>query len=294
MLHPRLRDGFPGQRMLVLPPPVVRRAMSQADAPEVMPTDAGWFPSAAWHEVPRPEGVGQTVLIYCVRGKGWAQCRQRCWAVRPGDLLILPPNTPHVYGADEDRPWTIYWLHVTGRRVEVLRGLMCGDDGQLVLPVGQDSELITMFEETYALLQDGYGPTNLLLASLCAAHLLGRLVTLSRQHREVSDPRQRIGQVIEFLRMRLDSRVTIGELASMANASPSHFSALFKRITGFSALDYFLRLKMQQAAHLLDSTALPVKSVAGQLGYDDPLYFSRQFRRVYGVSPVQYRGIRKG
>lgn len=294
MTHQRIRDGFPGQRMLVLPRPVVQRLLSRSDAPEIVPTDAGYFPNAAWHEVPRPLGIRQTVLIYCVRGRGWSTGRRRRWNVAPGDLLVLPPDAPHVYGADESMPWTIYWMHVAGTRVPALRFLLCGEVGQGVVRVGHDSETVALFEEVYRLLEEGYGQTNLLLASLCAGHLLGRLVALSRARREVSDPRQRIEQVIAFLRMRLDSHIAVGELAAMVNLSPSHFAALFKRLTGYPTLDYFLRLKMQQAARLLDTTTLPIKNVAAQLGYDDQLYFSRQFRKIYGASPAQYRAVTKG
>ena len=48
-------------------------------------------------------------------------------------------------------------------------------------------------------------------------------------------------------------------------------------------------LKMEQACQLLDSTELSVKGVAAELGYDDPLYFSRQFSKTVGLSPRAYR-----
>jgi AraC-like DNA-binding protein len=93
---------------------------------------------------------------------------------------------------------------------------------------------------------------------------------------------------------RLGDRLSVGELAAEARLSPSYLAAAFKRKTGFAVLDFFLRLKMQRACLLLDSTGLPVKSIAADLGFDDPLYFSRCFHRVHECSPTQYRAARKG
>jgi YesN/AraC family two-component response regulator len=51
---------------------------------------------------------------------------------------------------------------------------------------------------------------------------------------------------------------------------------------------------MQKAAHLLDTTSLPIKSIAASLGYPDPLYFSRTFHKIHALSPAHYRAIAKG
>jgi len=80
----------------------------------------------------------------------------------------------------------------------------------------------------------------------------------------------------------------------MASLSSSRFAAAFKRQMGYPALDFFLRLKMQYAAELLDTTTLSVKEIADELGYEDPLYFSRRFRRIHSLSPAQYRATKKG
>jgi AraC-like DNA-binding protein len=51
---------------------------------------------------------------------------------------------------------------------------------------------------------------------------------------------------------------------------------------------------MRRACELLDTTRLPIKQIADQLGFTDPLYFSRQFRQIHELSPVQYRELKKG
>ena len=102
---------------------------------------------------------------------------------------------------------------------------------------------------------------------------------------------RRIAQTVGYMRESLNQTVQVPKLARLANISPSHFFAVFKKQTGFAPLDYFIRLRMQRACELLDATALSVKEVAGALGYDDPFYFSRVFKSVNGVAPTDYRRL---
>lgn len=100
-----------------------------------------------------------------------------------------------------------------------------------------------------------------------------------------------IYQSIEFMLRHQDQPLQVAKLASVSNISPSHYFAVFKRVTGFAPIDFFIRLRMQRACELLSSTTLCVKEVAGALGYDDPFYFSRVFKSVNGVAPSDYRKL---
>lgn len=86
-------------------------------------------------------------------------------------------------------------------------------------------------------------------------------------------------------------RLTLGEIAAHVHLNPQYFSVLFKRETGQSVVDHLTHLRLEQAKCLLKDTSLPINQVAGQVGYEDPDYFSRLFHKVNGMSPRQYRGI---
>ena len=89
----------------------------------------------------------------------------------------------------------------------------------------------------------------------------------------------------------LNKPLPVARLAALANISPSHFFALFKRHTGCAPIDYFIRLRMRRACDLLGTTSLSVKEVAAVLGYDDQFYFSRVFKSVNRVAPSEYRAL---
>jgi AraC-like DNA-binding protein len=89
-------------------------------------------------------------------------------------------------------------------------------------------------------------------------------------------------------------RAVLAELAREAGLSVPHYSAMFSRRTGLAPIDYFLRLKIQRACQLLETTAMLVEEVAAAVGCDDPFYFFRLFKKIMGHSPRAYRNIQKG
>ena len=67
------------------------------------------------------------------------------------------------------------------------------------------------------------------------------------------------------------------------------YTHLFHQRTGFSPLEYLTRLRLNHASQLMAETALSIAEIARAVGYEDPLYFSRLFRRKMGVSPTEFR-----
>ena len=290
------REGFSGQRLVVLPPAVVEEARRHPLLAGLLPTAAGFFARPLGHFVERSDGAPEHVLIVCLAGDGWFQLGEGA-GVRPvsaGDVLLLPPDVSHAYGAGDEMPWTIEWAHFAGEEVQAWRAALglAANDGLVGVGARQAGEI--RLGRVHPLLEKGYGLPDLLAA---AAALRASLAELLR-HRSVAgsaEPaRIAVARSIERMRERLDQPVQLAEIAAEAGLSVSHYSTLFRAQTGFSPIDYFLRMRMQQAAQLLDTTDLSVKAIAMQLGYEDPLYFSRLFRAVNEHSPIDYRKLRKG
>jgi transcriptional regulator GlxA family with amidase domain len=99
---------------------------------------------------------------------------------------------------------------------------------------------------------------------------------------------------VETLRRDWQRVHRLDELATAARVSVTHYSALFRRHTGFAPIDFLIRLRVQHACRLLDTTKLPVGEIAERVGYRDPYYFTRCFRRVMGCAPRRYRKVPKG
>lgn len=103
----------------------------------------------------------------------------------------------------------------------------------------------------------------------------------------------KIELTIVYMREHLNQALPVAKLACLASMSSSHYTALFKRHTGCTPIDYFIRLRMRHACDLLLATSMNVKEVAAALGYEDPFYFSRVFKAVNHVAPSDYRSLYK-
>ncbi len=288
-------EGFPGQRIVVLPRTVVARALEHPLLRTLLPTDVGYFPTASGHWRERSAGAEQSIFIYCVRGRGWCDLSGTRHGVGPEDLLMIPQGLAHAYGADAGQPWTIHWFHAIGAAVAAYGTELGLSAARPVTHVPSEVSLLALFEEVLDALEHGYTPTQLLYAAQTLAHLLGRMIWLRNQSpRGAPDAGQQVAQSIEFMKQHLGRALRVSQLAALAGVSPSHYTALFKARTGYSPIDYFIRLRMHRACQLLDTTRLSIKEIAAQLGYDDAFYFSRVFKQVNEVAPSDYRELRKG
>lgn len=140
-----------------------------------------------------------------------------------------------------------------------------------------------VFKQCYALLRDKPSGFALRLSTLA----YGLLLEMGQaQSRGYPDP---LSEVMAFMGRRLQSRVALAEVARVAGMSPRHLSRLFHRHLGMSPLQFHLRQKLAWGENLLQTSNLSIKEISQTLGYDEPLYFSAQFRRHAGCSPKAFR-----
>lgn len=128
--------------------------------------------------------------------------------------------------------------------------------------------------------------------------LLDLLVSLSRV--SAIDPLSRttpraprnspMDVVLDELRSMFRDRIRLDELAARVNYSPSGLSRAFRRAYGRSISDELRRLRMNEGARLLVTTAWSIERVAASCGAGTPANFNRQFRHEYGLTPNEYRG----
>lgn len=288
-------EGFSGQRIVVLPPGVATAAMKHPLLRDLLPTDVGFFPKAAGHFMRRAVGVDQSILIYCVKGAGWCEITGNRHKIQPGELLVLQAGTPHAYGADDNHPWTIFWVHFKGENSLPLLTELEISKPRPILWLGENPKLLVLFEELLEALEHGYATSHLLYASQILTYLVGLIIWVHHRGLEGNlTATQKVVQSIAYMKQHLDQPATAASFAALANLSESHYRSLFRRQTGYAPMDYYIRLRMHKACQLLDTTTLSVKEIARQVGYKDALYFSHAFKTVIELSPTQYRLQHKG
>jgi AraC-like DNA-binding protein len=281
--------GFENQRLCVVPRPQVQAALLGPGTRRLVVTDAGYFPVARGHRRIRPQGSEETIVMLCVAGSGTVQIDAERHVLSSGTWTTIPARVPHEYRAAEDDPWTIWWLHVRGADAAEIARPMVGAPQQ-VSRLRSLERVLALFDELIALLEGRLSPAHLLAASGVAWNLLARMSADTILPAEGSA----LERAIRYLESRVEGSIRVSELASMVGVSPSHLTALFRESTGGGPGAFHTSVKMARARTLLDTTSTPISEIASAVGYADPLYFSRHFRRIHGVSPSEYRAQRKG
>lgn len=285
-------DGFPGQRLRVLPRPLVEAALRAPITRHLLVTDVGFFPRARQHGRARRR-CAEHIVIICVQGSGACQMEGQTHRVRAGEVVVVPAGVPHRYQADHADPWTIWWVHVTGRDADELLGATRATTSAPVFRLAEVTRASGLVDSILRRMETDETMTSLVAASGLAWHLLTVLAADGRplQSQGRSDP---IPEVVAHIRENVSDRLSVPDLAALAGWSTSHFSAVFRKATGYGVLEYQTRLRMALARSLLDTTDRTIASIAAQVGYPDGLYFSRQFRRIHHVSPTEYRNRERG
>lgn len=282
-----VREGFPGQRLRVLSRPLVDAALQRPILQKLLVTDAGYFPQASDHGRFRPHGAPEVIVILCVSGVGWVEVNDQPYRVGKGVAVVLPAAIRHRYHADVYDPWSIWWAHVTGADVNVLVEAILGSPGDPLVQVRDVFACALAFEEAMQALEADETDASLFRAAGAMWRLLAILA--SDRQRGPTGQGDRVEQIQDYLRANLQTRETVADLAQRVHLSPSHFSALFKKATGLSVMEYLQRLRLARARELLTTTDASIRQVSTQVGYVDPLYFSRVFRRANGVSASEFR-----
>ncbi|MOA07209.1 HTH-type transcriptional activator Btr [compost metagenome] len=164
----------------------------------------------------------------------------------------------------------------------------------LLLSLNDSEKVLDLFHQCYDLLSDkAYSIAHLIHVSNTIRYLISFIGLIPRRKQE-EKTQAYIEQAMMYMQEKLEMNMTLEELAAYTNISKQHLNYVFKQATGCAPIDYYLRLKMQRACQLLDLTNNSVKEISLLIGFSDPYYFSRLFKKIIGTSPSEYRSQLKG
>lgn len=230
------------------------------------------------------------LVIACLQGKGWARVSDRTASIGAGDVLWLAAHHAHAYGADETDPWTIVWVHCSGDELPHWQSEL----GWAREPLGITHVAANRIpdlglDQAYDFLEHGYAVQHMLEASSALRTTFCTLLRLGQGAGAARSAAERTARVRDLINRTPTRAYRLDELATAAGLSVPHFSLLFRKLTGYAPIDFLIRQRIRTACQLLDSTEAGIAAVAAEVGFHDPYYFSRCFRRVMGCSPVAYR-----
>ena len=147
-----------------------------------------------------------------------------------------------------------------------------------------DSKLYWLINEMIDMRESGQEDL-LLLQAYAQAMFLNIKKNILRSHKQGD----LVEQAIEYFKQHYHEEVSIEQLAQRLYISPAYLSRLFKRKLNSSPSQCLIEIRIKEAKRLLIQTTLCVQDIAGAVGISDSKYFSRLFKKVEGITPVEYR-----
>jgi AraC-like DNA-binding protein len=149
------------------------------------------------------------------------------------------------------------------------------------------SERMSALERELESRQDGH-------REAVVAYLTLLLVDASRLTADVAgDLRLRdeplLAEVFDFIERHYHERISLRDVAAAVNRSSGHLTTIVRRKTGRPVQEWIKQRRMAQARRLLVESDLTIAEVAHRVGYSDPVYFVRTFRRAHGATPLRWR-----
>lgn len=238
----------------------------------------------------RPRGRLDFQLLYIAHGRAYFYFDGKRQIVNAGNMVLYRPKEEqryYYYGVDKTE---VYWVHFTGKDVTNLLRRYGFRNGKHVMYTGTSVEYKNLFQK---MIRERRGnlPDN---EELLVLYLKELFIMLHRLDQEHAAPKNQfladeMEHAVAYFHENYTKRISIEEYAAKRGMSISWFIRSFKKYTGHTPNQYILSLRISNAQILLETTNESVQEIASFVGYDNPLYFSRLFRKLCGQSPRQFR-----
>ena len=228
-------------------------------------------------------------ILYVANGKThfWFDGKEEI--VSGGHMVLYKPKEiqKYVYYL-EDNP-EVFWIHFTGSDVKNILAYHGISLDEHVFYCGVLPDYKALFRKIIQELQlCRYGYEDY-IASLFNDILLLVDRQQHEQKKATGDVQEQIERAAAYFNENYNTKISIDDYAESLHISTNWFIHNFKQYAGMSPAQYILSLRMVNAQSLLERTTYNIKEISEIVGYENPLYFSRVFKKEIGKSPAQYR-----
>lgn len=242
--------------------------------------------------IDRPSGMKGYIINLTSKGEGTIFSGDDAFDVKYGDLLLFPPTAAHFYRRKSDSvSWFHRWIYFRPRAFWHDWLSWQEEQNGVYITRNLDSTTIQQLERLFIDIEytaKSDAPYRNDLAINLLEQLLIRCKSL--QPDVVSKPLDpRVIEAMNYMSQNLNQDFTIDDVASHICLSPSRLGHLFRDEMSMTITQWRDDQRISRAKQLLVTTNYSVNQIGRIVGYSDPLYFSRVFKRKSGVSPKLYR-----
>lgn len=239
---------------------------------------ANFFRPELGHNIWGPRTIGDFEFVYNIRGETLFKDKSRSCSLKPGDILLIAPDSLHTVHSIPEKGTLISCIHFNMPGVRL---------GTCIFRHAEDPVLLGLFRDCVEEMQSQPHFHKEAL-EIQVQRIWLRLFRLEADELKKREPR-RIRVLLEYMEKNFQKSLTRESLATKAGITPQHLDHLFKQNGKQSPMRLLESIRIRKAQQLLTNPARSVSAVARMVGYHDPLYFSKVFRKITGISPVRFK-----
>ncbi len=239
------------------------------------------------YTIKRTNGMKDWLITYTLSGEGYMMIQGKERRILAGDIAIIKGGTPHQYGTRQGQTWNFVWVHFIPSAQKI---------SWMQLPESPTGFIFHAIDNTY-LQRRIYRIFKRIIYDnrqesphsneLCLNALNELLLLISKDIKKPVDAR--VAEVLHILTERMTEPIQIEALASLIGISSSRLSHVFKSETGQSIIETLIRMRLRQAALLLQHSTRNATEIALDVGFQNYNHFANQFKIYYDMNPRQYR-----
>ena len=255
----------------------------------------GWENCAPLHSY-GPAKRNHYLFHFIFGGKGYLSSNDSAgqthlYKLEANQGFLICPGQVNTYYADEKTPWEYAWLEFDGvKALEYMEMAGLGWD-RPVYHLKKREEGALLKEELMAIVDNPYrssinqiGHLYLFFDALIRSSVNRKTVVQSGKMRDTY-----IKEAISFIELNYGRVISVEDIADFCNINRSYLNRLFKESTGKTLQNFLMYYRMNRAAELLKVSELTVNEIGKRCGYQNQLHFSRAFKTIFGLSPMQWK-----
>ncbi|MEF2968470.1 AraC family transcriptional regulator [Paenibacillus sp. M1] len=231
------------------------------------------------------------LIHFILSGRGIFETGSRVYRLEQGQAFLISPGVVTYYRADPEDPWKYGWAGFQGILAENhLREAGLTMDSPIldgISPMLVESCIRQMHESRE--MRNGRDLKLTALLYTLFSHMAEKNPAEPFASPKGGRHDMYVQKVTDFIVTNYANKISIAQIADFVGLDRSYLCAVFKARTGSSIQEYLIRFRMNKACRLMGNSLLSIGDIARSVGYEDPLLFSKMFKKEMGLSPRQYR-----
>lgn len=231
--------------------------------------------------------IDSYLIIFVLKGQGYVKYDGVEYRVSEGQGVFIDCKTEHAYRSDTKNPWEVLWLHFNGNSAAYYYRIF-QKEGCCVFFPQCIKDLTSIVYEIIA--NNAHKTSN---TEIINSKLITDILTMILSNPSIQGPNEDYSYQMKSVKEYIDSHFTesinLDELSGAFYMNKYYLTREFKKEYGETIFQHIINRRINYAKELLLSTDKTIEEIALLSGFNDQCYFSRQFKKIVGVSSLNYR-----